>query len=54
MTRFEENFFHSLPLIARDIAKQLNIMNKLKCFELKAKHPDLTEAIDSIEDQIES
>lgn len=54
MTRFEEDFFHSLPLSACKIAKQLELMNKLKCIELKAEYPDLTSQIDNIEEQIES
>lgn len=54
MNRLEEDFFHSLPLYVCKIAKQLKLMNKLKCIELKAEYPDLTSQIDNIEGQIES
>ena len=54
MPRFEEDFFHSLPVSVREIKKQLELMNRLKCIELKAKYPDLTSTIDSVEAQIES
>ena len=54
MPRFEEDFFHSLSVSVREITKQIEIMNKLKCIELKAKYQGLTSTIDSIEAQIES
>ena len=35
MTRLKEDFCHSLTAAARELTKQLVVMNKLKAIELK-------------------
>ena len=37
MSRTEEDFYHSLTIAARELTKQLTIMNKLKALELKGR-----------------
>lgn len=37
MTRLEEDFYHSLTAAARELTKQLVVMNKLKALELKGR-----------------
>ena len=50
MMRIEEDFYHALTIAARELAKQMTIMNKLKALELKGR-TDLgitPEIVDSI------
>jgi len=50
MNRLEEDFYHALTIAARELAKQMTVMNKLKALELKGR-VDLgitPEMIDSI------
>jgi len=37
MTRFEEDFYHTLAIAAQELTKQLTVMNKLKALELKGR-----------------
>lgn len=37
MPRIEEDFYHALTIEARDLTKQIVIMNKLKALELKGR-----------------
>ena len=37
MSRFEEDFYHALTIAARELTKQIVIMNKLKALELKGR-----------------
>lgn len=46
MSRIEEDFYHALTIGARDLTKQIVIMNKLKALELKGRVDlDITPAI---------
>ena len=37
MPRIEEDFYHALTIAARELTKQIVIMNKLKALELKRR-----------------
>ena len=37
MPRIEEDFYHALTIAARELTKQIVIMNKLKALELKGR-----------------
>lgn len=52
MTRFEEDFYISMTALARELKKQLKIMNKLKALELKGR-VDLKISPEMVDDVME-
>lgn len=52
MTRFEEDFYHTLTITVQELAKQLTVMNKLKALELK-RRVDLGITPEMVDDIVE-